>query len=386
MAYYNSTAYEMYGRLRQAKRNCPPSLGYQLVNAVIRRIVDSRPYWSDLYYKGIVSIPDSYRTGTVSMATGSSLVTGAATAWPTNDVVNRVIPGGVTDTLYQEVTPDNMSGITSDSILLVDPGTPIQETVAVIRTSPSSFTGSFKFTHPPNVVIQQSSLAGLQFRASNNSPIYTVLSVQGPTSIELDNIWGGPPQSGQAYQVMKIYINMKPTHKDFLDVVDQQQPFRLAFHIPQTQVNSWDPQRSSSGDPRCLVDMGANVNGNPQYELWPAPTSARQISFEAFAGWPKLVAPSDPGPWFIDPEVIINGAIGEALRLNLGSEVKKDPWFLPQLARDYDERYARALSIAVNADESKAIMMYKADYRSIFGGAGTAYWQSHDPDASNFNF
>lgn len=382
MAYYNYTAYELVGRIKQAKRSAPPQLCYQLINDVIRRIVGSRPYWSELIYRGIISVPNPYSTGTVSLTTGSPLVSGVGTAWPVNDAVNRVIPGGVSDVGYQEVVPDNMTGITADSILLVDPGTPSQETVPVIRVTAASFTGNFQFTHPPNIVIQQSSLAGLQFRASNNSPVYTVLSVRDAVTLELDNIWGGPAQATQQYRILKMYANMKPTHKDFLDVVDQQQPFKLKFHMPQSQVNAWDPQRSSTGDPRCLVDLGANVNGNPQYEIWPSPTTARQISFIAYAGWPKLVAPSDPGPWFIDAAVIINGAIGEALMLNLGSEVKKDPWFLPQLAMKYDERYARSLAVAVNEDESKAIKMYEGYYNDVFGGSGTAYYMSHDEDVN----
>jgi hypothetical protein len=386
-----ATRYNLFmlrGRVRQAKRNIAPTLCDQIINDIVRRVIESRIYWSDLMFRGVISFPNPYIAGTVSVATGSAIVTGAGTAWPTNDVVNTVVPDGINDTGYQEVVPASMAGITEDSILLVDPGTPSQETVPVTRLAANSFVGSFKFTHPVNVVIQQSSLAGLQFRLSTGDPIYTVLSVQSPTALELDNVWGGAPQTAKAYQVLKVYINMRSTFKDFFEngVVDQQTGYPLELHVSQATLNTRDPQRTDSGDPRLLSDCGANLNGNPQFEVSPIPGGARQLAFMAYAGWPELVRDTDPGPWFIDPAVIINGAIGEALMLNLGNRVEKDPWFLPNVAREYDMRYAKSLAIAVNADESKALKQYDDGRRWLFGMGGGSYWLQHDEDVLSQRF
>jgi len=72
--------------------------------------------------------------------------------------------------------------------------------------------------------------------------------------------------------------------------------------------------------------------------------------------------------------------------VNLGSRVEKDPWYLPRDADNYDERYARSLAIAVNADESKAIKAYTANYDALYGGANSLWAQEHDPDVLYQNF
>jgi len=385
------TLYKLRGRVKQVKRSARPELIDAWINDVIRRVIDARPFWSDLLYRGIWTFPTPYATGTVSTTTGSPVVNGSGTSWPVSDVINGTIPNGVSDTGYQDVAADSasMAMLTPNSILVVDSG-PNQEIVPVVQLSAleGTFTAKFAYTHPPGCTITQSSLATLQMNFGYGSPIFTVLGVTDPQTLTMDNPWGAPPLSGSSYQIQLIYVSMPPNHKDFVEngVVDQYQILALKNHVPQAAVNAWDPQRSSSGDPRCVVDLGVNANGNIQYEIWPPTPSARQISYLAYKGWPELVLDTDRSPWFIDPAVIFNGAIGEGLRVNLGSRVEKDPWYLPRDADNYDERYARSLAIAVNADESKAIKAYTANYDALYGGANSLWAQEHDPDVLYQNF
>jgi hypothetical protein len=396
MADFNTNLFKMRGRVRQVKRSAGPSLIDSLINDVIRRVIDSRPYWSDTLYRGVWNFPTPTTSGTVSVQNGSTSVLGDAgsgTNWPVSDIINGTLPNGVTDIGYQDIMPDSTSllAITPTSILLVDAGTPSQEIVPVVRisTSEGTFTGQFRFTHAPGCTITQSSLAGLQISFGYGSPNFTVLAVNNPAQLTMDNPWGALAlPAGTAYTIQMSYVTTVPNWKDFIinGIVDQLQALPLKHHIPQSALNVWDPQRSSGGDPRCVVDLGVNVNGLIQYEIWPPTPTARQISYLGYTGWPELVLDTDRPPPFIDPMVFVNGAIGEALRINLGSRTEKDPWYLPRDADAYDVKYAMSLATAVNADESKAIKAYTANYEALYGGANSLWALEHDPDVLYQNF
>lgn len=370
----------MIGRIKQVKPTAPADLCIDLINDAIRFIQQDRPYWSDTIKKAIISVPDPYAVGTVSTTTGSNLLNGTGTAWPVADRISGTIPFGVTDTGYQEVAPDttSMAKIDGDTYLLVDAGSLSQETVAVIRTTDTTFWAKFKNTHPVNTTITSSSFAGRQFRAGSNYPIFTIRSIISATQAELDLPWGGPPLTGIQYQIVKMYFTLSLDFKDFLDVVDQQQGIPLDFHLPLQAVNDSDPQRTDTGDPLGLVDLGPNENGNMQYELWPSGTSARQLYLIFYEGWPEMEKFEDVPPWFIDPMMIVNKAIAIALRTKIGP---KDPFYLPKDAEYYDVLYAKAMAAAVNADESKRV--WAIQNRDILG-RGANYWIRHDPDVQEW--
>lgn len=392
MADFNYTLYKLRGRVRQIKRNAPPSLVDAVLNDVMRRAVDGRPFWSDTLYRGVFSFPTPTQSGTVSVATGSNVVNGTGTTWPVSDVVNGTLPNGVSDVGYQDVAPDSESlfAITPTSILVVDAGTPSQEIVPVVRisTTEGAFTAQFQFPHPPGCTITQSSLAGLQINFGYGSPYFTVTGIISPTQLYMDNPWGALAVTGSSYVIQMAYVTMAPNHKDFIPngIVDQYQALPLKNHVPQSALNVWDPQRSSGGDPRCLVDLGVNINGLIQYEVWPPSPTARQISYLAYKGWPEMIQDNDRPPPFMDPMVLVNGAAGELLRINLGNAVQKDPWYLPRDADNYDARYAQSLFVAINADESKAIKAYSANYEALYGGANSLWALEHDADVLYQNF
>lgn len=349
------------------------------LNDRIRQVIDAKLCWADLLERRIVSVPNEYATGTVSLSPGLALVTGAATAWPVNDVVNRTIPLGVSEIGYVEVTPAvDMTGITADSVLYVDAtGTP--ETVPVVEVTPYTFIGKFNYLHNVNCTVTQSSLMGRQFRLSVESPIFTVRSVHSATSLELDMPWGAASVTASAYRIVKMYFSLGSDFKDIIGGIDPTAGTTMRLHVSVQEMNYRDPQRTTTGFGRCLevVDLGPNESGSMLFEIWPEQSTARQLWFLVAKQWPEMKRANDRPPWFINPTVFVHGAIADALRYK---QNEKDPFHNPTLAREYEMRFLQGVEDAKNADEAKAMRSYTFGYDQMFMGPGSSYWQQHDPD------
>jgi hypothetical protein len=364
------------------RRGVPPSLLDEFIRQRIRDVLSARTYWTDLVVRGALAVPNAYTTGTVSVNPGSPLVVGDGTnAFPVSDVVSQVIPSGIFETGNQEVFPSEMTGITDNSILLVDSsGTP--EVVAVNRTGPTSFWAVFSQPHNQGCTITQSSLAGRQFRMGATSPVLDVVAVQDANTLIISQPWGGVSNSGQQYQVLQMYYTVVSNIRKFGDVVDRQTGFPILTNQSLAWANAQDPQRTGSGDPIALIDIGASRNGQALYELWPSQTSARQIDYSVYTDWPELVEDNDRLPWFIDPQIFFHGALADAYNYRTG---KDDYLFNPRLAESYEKRFLAGLEKAKNADDSKMQSDYDAPVPFGFGGGpGSLYAQCHIGSIGDF--
>lgn len=352
----------MIGAVRQTKPNASPEAAKRALNARIRTLMDARPYWCDLLETYILSVPAAYATGTVSLAQGSALVTGVSTAWPVSDLVNTTIPSGVDATGFVPVTPASMAGITEDSILLVDAAvTP--ESVAVVELREFDFVAQFRFTHNPGCTLQQSSLAGRQFRLGSGHPIFQIRSVRSQTSLELDIAWGGAAVTASAYQILKMYYSLGQNMGMIQFGVDPQSGQPIQFDINAQMLNYIDPQRTRTGSqPEKIVEFRSSPNGGMLYELWPAPTVARQCAFIVSRRWSEMETNNDRPPWFINSQVIIDGATADVLRQKVDAT---DPWFNPQLAREYEIKFRQGMEEAKAADEARAPRDYHVHLERI---------------------
>jgi hypothetical protein len=346
------------------------------INDRIRQCMDVRPYWADLITPGILAIPDAYTTGTVSFTQSSKTVVGTGTAWPVSDLVNTTIPATVDSIGYVEVTPASMNNITPDSYLYIDAaGDP--ETVAVVEVTGTTFTAKFTKFHAAGSTVTASSLSTRQLRIGTSFPIFTVASVQTTTQLTMTIAWGGASLSGAAYQIVKVYFTLASDVKDILVMVDTQfggWPIRL--HVSINEMNWRDPQRAASGPPRELVDLAPNENGTMMYELWPRQDTARQLNFLYTKQWPELKNDNDRPPWFINPNVWVWGALADALMYKSGAQ---DPYFNPQLAQVYEQRFLQGVQDAKNADQSKAVTDFHYDFDRIYGALGGNFWIATDP-------
>lgn len=103
---------DMYRQLRQYVPELPLFLAKKVINNRYRRALDSRP-WAGLRGEGMLTIPASYTTGTVTVPQGGTTVTGVGTAW-TSDMAGLQIKianqgpiitiASVTDPTHLELT------------------------------------------------------------------------------------------------------------------------------------------------------------------------------------------------------------------------------------------------------------------------------------------
>jgi hypothetical protein len=353
MSYFSDDLFTLRGRVMNARPGLNPDFVTHAINDRLRWVLDQRIYWADLLKFGILSFPDPYSSGTISISTGSNVVLGSGTNWPVNDVVNTTIPDGVADFGYVEAFPASMSGITANSLLYVDAGGD-PEVVPVVEVRRNSFVGNFTKQHNPGCSVWQSSLANLQLRTGQSYPVFTVSAVQAPDVLLTSVAWGGPPISGQTYVIKLMYVTLAPDLKAVLAMKDEQTGYPVRLHVSLEEADCRDPKRMMvAGNPFfAMVDLGANDQGNMLYEVWPAPSNARQFSYAYLRKWPDLVKDTDRPPPFINPSILVYGALADAKMMRVSAD---DPYYDPAGAQYYEGKFREAVQLAKNADEAKRL-------------------------------
>jgi hypothetical protein len=296
-----------------------------------------------------------------------------------SDVVNTIIPQGIARPGDIWFTPASMTNITCNSILYVDAaGTP--EIVTVQQVRGTQALARFQAPHNAGCTITQSSLAGLQLLISTNNPYYTVLGVTSSTGLILDNNWAYTNLTTAGYQIILAYTTLASDIKEIFFVIDPIQPLVMNLHVPQKWVNENDPIRQNSNSPIWVVDYLPNAQGNMQYEIYPPCTVQYQLYFAYYRQWPDMLAPGDRPPYFINPTVLIHGALADAFRIKFPQPPKfDDPWYNPQAAEDYEKKFEMGVNDLINADNSKAQRDYEWDF-GAYGQSGANWNQNHAVD------
>jgi hypothetical protein len=226
--------------------------------------------------------------------------------------------------------------------------------------------------------VTQSSLAGLQLKLGATFPIFTVRAVHSSTELETDMPWGTTTLTGASYQLLKCYFSIAPDLKDILNLWDPAQGRPLLFHKSQDWLNVRDPQRQATGFPMALVDHSPSEGGSMQYELWPHQPIAYQIPVLYARQWPMLKNPTDRPPFFINPSVLIDGAIADALRIrNSATAEMPDPYFDPKTAAIYEAKFQTGMQSALNSNESKMNTVLQTWADAFSASPGGSYWMSH---------
>ena len=178
-------------------------------------------------------------------------------------------------------------------------------------------------------------MIGRQLRIGFSTPIHTIASITSPTSLELDLDWGAADQSGVAYSIFQNIVSFGPRVKRLLSVVNQRQGFRLRLNMPQEVVNSRDTWRTQTGWTFLVADYVPSSTGDPQWELYPAPTFQQSFPFLAYIQAPDL-SETNPFPLsFIRSDVIVAGAIPNALMF----KGKNDKYYDPQTAQRFRNEF-----------------------------------------------
>lgn len=390
MALTSENFYTMIGRVQTARPGAGDSRYRQWINDAIRWAINKRPYWIDLRKSGIVSVPNQTITGKISTATGSAVVAGSGTGWPVNDVVNTTLAEPITDPGgFSEVRLTTITGLQPDGVLWIDPNTPSEEFVPINLIKGMSVVGKFSKAHDAGAIVWQSSLVGQQFRTGYEYPVFTIMAVPDAQTLILDQQWGGLPLSNVAYYILKMYYSVLASSvnsniRKIVASIDQQQGIPLDTTMTQEELNMRDPQRSDNSDPLAFASRGPSAAGFMQWEIYPAPTSARQIAFLASLQWPELINDEDLPPPFLEPTIFTKMATAVALSTRIS---KEDVYFDPKLAATYERWAKEDITQAMNSDEHLALQDFTTQYSNMFGpGQNSTFWLKHDPAQLMWSF
>lgn len=248
---------------------------------------------------------------------------------------------------------------------------------------PNSYTqGTVLVTYGSNVVTAvgtqwNSSMVGYQFRVGFSTPIYSITQVVSPTQLQLDLVWGAQTQTGVSYQIFNNLVSFGANVKRLLAVVNQRQGYRLMLNIPQEVLNIYDTWRTTTGWTTLVANYAPASNGTPLFELYPAPTFQQSFPFLAYIQPADMVNDTDYPVVSIRGDVILYGAIPQALTFR----GKANKYYDPNTAMSYQKMFDLELMKGQRSDND----LYQNDLIWEFdkfpmGQWGASFWQQHDAD------
>jgi hypothetical protein len=164
-------------------------------------------------------------------------------------------------------------------------------------------------------------MVGRQFRIGFTQAVYTILSVDvGAQTFVMDLPWGGTTLSGTGYQIFQAYYSLGGKIKRILTMVNKQQGYCLYVNWPQELLNTIDPWRARTGWTFACADYVPSTTGEPQYELYPWPMVRQAFPYLAYSQAADLSDDNDSPPAFIRSDVLVLGALSDALRFRKGAQ------------------------------------------------------------------
>lgn len=363
----------------------PPYLADTSINNKLREVLDRR-MWSGLLVKDQLLIPASYTTGTVTVTRDSATVAGSATAWAVADKVNTTLSTAITSAdlnVIVEVTLVALTNITAGDWVTVDAATGSEEQVLVIWVGTTTIKGVFTIAHATSTPITKSSLVRQQFRLNETSPWYTVTGVSSTTSLKLDQVFGGSTTAATGYSIFMGYVTFGQNAKMVYSVLNLSRRYRMKLHMPQEALNLYDPQRSATESTFLLADYIPDEIGRPRFELYPRPTSEQVFPYIVYRQTSSLFDDDDTPPPFVRSDVLVKGALADALRWRGRTSKYYDPTTATQKMVEFEKG---VIEMAM-ADDSVYLTNLLWDFnRFPFGGYGADWYQSHDVGINNGDF
>ena len=218
-------------------------------------------------------------------------------------------------------------------------------------------------------------VAGMQLRCGFSTGFYNIKSVDNDSQVTLDLPWGNPTQVSSGYSIMKVWVTLGYNIKRVLEIVNQRQGYRLYTDLPQAILNRYDVWRTNTGWTWGLFPKEPTADGQPQFEMYPAPTFQQAFPFLGYVQPPDMVADTDfPAP-FIRTDALVLPPIANSLVFRGPKENKYYDLATAKLKMQEHEARYKEMS---DADDSLYPKDYQWDYNKWpYSKHGTLWLQSH---------
>lgn len=218
-------------------------------------------------------------------------------------------------------------------------------------------------------------MVGAQIRSGFQTGFYNISAVDVTNQvITLDLPWGNPTVTGSGYTIMQVWVSLGYNIKMILNAVNQRQGYPLRCNVPQAMLNAMDTWRTSTGWTTILGNMSPSFNGNPMYELWPAPTYQQVFPFTAYVQTPDMVEDNDFPAAFVRSDIIVCHAISVAKMFG----AKNSRYFDPGVSQAKLKEFDSSLNDLSMMDDNLYPKDLIYDDGALGQGGGDAWWQMHD--------
>ena len=194
-------------------------------------------------------------------------------------------------------------------------------------------------------------LVGLQFRQTFTQPYQTIVAVN-PTAqtLTLDTPYPGPTFSG-AYYILEVYISFGSNIKRLKWASNALFGWPLEIGVPVQVLEARDQWRASMGWATTMATRPPTPDGQFQVEVWPSPYAAQTFPGEAYTQPPNMVADSDSPQAWIRSDLLVTGAISDALLYRPKQNTYYDPATAVQIASGKAAQFEKDLLQMEDADE-----------------------------------
>lgn len=148
-------------------------------------------------------------------------------------------------------------------------------------------------------------MVGRQIRAGGlGYPFYTIVGYLSPTALLIDQPWGGPDITSQAYQIIQTLYSVPQDFGYFYVVVSIKDGFRLWTNLTEADLGMLDPQRTNFGQTYTVAfkDYTPSFGGTvgPIIPVTsptdPAPISTTDTGFTYVANATYIIQVTNSGP------------------------------------------------------------------------------------------
>ena len=224
------------------------------------------------------------------------------------------------------------------------------------------------------------SLVGLQFRNGFTNPYQTIVAVDPVNQIlTLDTPYPGVAGTW-GYQIVQAYLTFGANVKHLEWAVNQMFGWPIKVNVPVEVINARDTWRQNLGWAKIFATRPPTPDGQYQVEVWPTPYALQSFPFEAYTEPPDMIDDTDAPVAWIRSDVLVTGAIADALL----HKPKANPFYDPATALSISGTKKLEFNAEVTAmedsDEGLQQQAVTWDYGEEDGsvGQGSAWAQSHD--------
>jgi hypothetical protein len=224
-----------------------------------------------------------------------------------------------------------------------------------------------------------SALIGLQFRNGFTQPYQTITNVLNATSLTLDTPFQGLGGTF-GYQIVESYLTFGANIKRLEWAVNQLFGWPMQVNVPVEVINEKDTWRQNLGWARIFATRPPTPDGQYQVEVWPTPYNLQVFPFEAYTQPADMVLDGDCPVAWIRSDLLVAGAICDALKFRPKKNEYYDPATALAVSRDKKLEFDVEVLSMENADELLQQQAVSWDYSSGCdeGGYGSVFSQMHE--------